>query len=169
VTIDAQPARRAYGVQAFLVRYDDDIVKIAKAARKKMRALFAGSFELVYDNYNALVFAYSSTEKQSDIACSIALYPRWVTLFFARGAALPDPKKILEGSGKVIRGIRLQDASTLDDVDVRSLIALARDGVSTPFATRTTVKTVVRSISPVRRERKSTSTKRTTKARATAR
>jgi hypothetical protein len=145
---------RAYGVQAFLARYDDDICRIARRARTRMRAFFPGSFELVYDNYNALVFAYSSTEKQADIACSIALYPRWVTLFFARGASLPDPKKLLEGNGKTIRGLRLQDETTLDDDDVRALIHLARDRVPTPFRPAKSVKTIFRSVSPVRRERK---------------
>jgi len=38
---------------------------------------------------NATVIAARSTEA-GDLILSVALYPRYVTLFFAKGAALPD-------------------------------------------------------------------------------
>jgi len=37
---------------------------------------------MVYDNYNALVIAFSPNERPSDAIFSIALYPHWVNLFF---------------------------------------------------------------------------------------
>ncbi len=112
-------------LEKFFEKYDAGIVATAKRAKKQLEKLLPGAVELVYDNYNALVIAFSAGERASDIVLSIALYPRWVTLFFLHGAKLKDPKKLLQGSGKQIRGIRLADASTLDDPDVIALIRQA--------------------------------------------
>ena len=65
---------------------------------------------LVYDNYNALAIGFGPSERASEAIFSIALYPRWVTLFFLQGAGLPDPKRLLKGSGKVVRHIVLASA-----------------------------------------------------------
>jgi hypothetical protein len=109
----------------FLARYDRGISSQARAALKKLRKLLPGAVELVYDNYNALVIAFGASERQADLVLSIALYPRWVTLFFWNGAKLKDPTKRLSGSGAKIRGIRLQSAADLDDADVIALVEQA--------------------------------------------
>ena len=59
---------------------------------------------------------------------SIALYPRWVSLFFAKGVGLPDPHKRLKGSGTVVRHVVLTELAVLDDPQIRELMqqALAR-------------------------------------------
>ena len=49
-----------------------------------LRAAAPGAIELVYDNYNALGIGFAATEKASDVIFSIALYPRWINLFFAK-------------------------------------------------------------------------------------
>jgi hypothetical protein len=112
-------------LEKFLARYDPAIAAQARAALKKLRRLLPKALELVYDNYNALVIAFGASERSADLVLSIALYPRWVTLFFGNGAKLKDPKKLLEGKGKQIRGIRLESAGDLDDVDVIALIEQA--------------------------------------------
>ncbi len=120
------PAAR---LATFLGRYERAIAAQGRAALAKLRKLLPGALELVYDNYNALVIAFAASERQQDIIVSIALYPRWVTLFFWRGASLDDPTKRLTGSGSQVRGIRLASAADLDAPDVRMLIAQAADGV----------------------------------------
>ena len=52
---------------------------------------------LVYDNYNALAIGFGPSEKTSKIVFSLALYPRWVSLFFAKGKGLPDPREAAAG------------------------------------------------------------------------
>lgn len=112
-------------LEQFLSKYDPAIASQARAALRKLRKLLPGAVELVYDNYNALVIAFGASERAGDIVLSIALYPRWVTLFFLHGATLEDPTKRLEGSGAQIRGIRLASADDLDAADVHALIAQA--------------------------------------------
>ena len=81
---------------------------LAKAVLKKMRARLPGAVELVYDNYNALVIGFGPNERASDAVFSIALYPKWINLFFLYGAMLEDPKEILRGSGKQVRRLLLK-------------------------------------------------------------
>lgn len=83
----------------FLEKYEPGVAKLARGALAALRRRLPGAFELVYDNYNALAIAFSPSDTSSAAIFSIAVYPRWVSLFFAQGARLPDPKKILKGSG----------------------------------------------------------------------
>jgi hypothetical protein len=112
-------------LEQLLGKYDPAIALQARAALRKLRKLLPNVVELVYDNYNALVIAFSASERAGDIVVSIALYPRWITLFFLHGAKLKDPTKRLEGEGAQIRGIRLAGAGDLDATDVRALVAQA--------------------------------------------
>ena len=106
----------------FLAKYNPEIAAIAIAARAKMRARYPGAAELVYDNYNALAIGYAPGERTSDAVFSLALYPRWVTLFFLKAKGLVDAANLLKGSGNTVRHIVLKDASTLDDPAVRELM-----------------------------------------------
>jgi hypothetical protein len=132
-----------------MARYTPEIRSVAKAALKKMRERVPGAIELVYDNYNALVIGFGPTERASDAVFSIVLYPRWVTLFFLKGAKLRDPRKLLKGSGKFVRHIVLQSADDLDAPDVRALMTQALNGMT--FEKR---RLVIKSISKKQRPRK---------------
>ncbi|HWS70800.1 MAG TPA: DUF1801 domain-containing protein [Thermoanaerobaculia bacterium] len=110
---------------SFFAEYEPAVAAIGEQAVAKMLALLPGAWQLVYDNYNALVIAFAPTERTSQAILSIALYPRWVNLFFLRGALLPDPAGVLAGSGKSVRSIRLSAAADLDRAEVRALIGSA--------------------------------------------
>jgi len=118
-----------------------------------MRKKFPGASVLVYDNYNALAIGFGPTERASDAVFSIALFPRWVNLFFLQGAGLPDPNKLLQGSGKQARSIRLEKVQLLDEPAVLALIdAEARRSGLEPQAG--SGKIVIKSISAKQRPRR---------------
>src|SRR5262245_22741348 len=87
----------AQQLQSFIDKYDPSIAAVARSARLKLGKRMPAALELVYDNYNALVIGFAATERASDAIISLALYPRWVSLFFIYGAGLPDPEKALQG------------------------------------------------------------------------
>jgi hypothetical protein len=119
-----------------------------------MHALVPRGFELVYDNYNALVFGFSATDRTSDAVLSIAGYPNWVTLFFLKGASLADPKGLLEGSGGRVRSIRLASPDDLSRPDIRVLIADALAVNSVAFSRAAPLVTIVKSVSARQRPRR---------------
>lgn len=139
----------------FLARYAPEIKKQATAALKKMRTLVPGAVELVYDNYNALVIGFGPSEKASEAVFSLALYPKWVTLFFLQGKGLRDPEKRLVGSGAIVRSIRLdQGAATLDEPAVRELIAQALERAKVPLDAKAKRRMVIKSVSAKQRARR---------------
>lgn len=134
---------------SFLAKYTPEIRRLATEVLGKMRERLPGAIELVYDNYNALVIAFGPTDRASEAIFSIVLYPRWVTLFFLKGAKLRDPKKLLKGSGKIVRHIVLKSADDFDAPSVRSLMRQALGEVK--FDER---RLIIRSIVKKQRPRK---------------
>lgn len=152
ITNSLAPAKQ---LDLFLAKYDPEIEKLARAALKKLRALMPGAIQMVYDNYNALVVGFCATEKSSEAVLSIALYPKWVTLFFLQGKGLTDPKKLLKGSGTTVRNIRLEDLSPLKNADVDALLDLAIAKSKSPFGPKEGGKLIIKSISERQRPRRS--------------
>jgi hypothetical protein len=149
--VDVTPGARLEG---FIAKYAPAIQADARVALVKMRALLPGAVEYVYDNYNALVVAFGASDRPSEVIASIALYPRWVTLFFADGAKLHDPAKRLAGTGGRVRSIRLNGPESLDEPDVRALVEAAIAGSVKPFDRTKPNRLVIQSISAKRRPRK---------------
>jgi hypothetical protein len=141
-------------LDAFLDRYSPPVAALARACLKKMRARLPGTVQLVYDNYNALVIGFGPSERASEAIFSIALYPRWVTLFFLRGAGLPDPRRLLKGSGKVVRHIVLASAADLDLPPIQELMAKALRRAGAGIDPGATGRLVIRSISAKQRPRR---------------
>jgi len=139
---------------SFLEKYSPEIASAAVTIRAKMRKLYPTALELVYDNYNALVIGYEATERASEFIFSIAIYPKWVNLFFAHGAGLPDPQRLLKGSGTAIRHIRLDSPSLLDDPTVRTLMEEAVSRAAVPFDPTGMHRVIIKSISAKQRPRR---------------
>jgi hypothetical protein len=74
--------------------------------------LLLGAYELVYDNSYELVIGFAPSDKTSLAVFSIAVYSRWVSLFFLQ-AGIKDPTGLLKGSGKRLRHVVLNTASDL--------------------------------------------------------
>ena len=147
-------------LDSFLAKYDPEVEAFARRALAKMRKLVPGAIEMVYDNYNWLVIGFSPTERPSEAIFSLVLPPGRVTSrAFLQGAGLPDPAKRLQGSGNVVRNIRLYnagepDAKLLDDPDVRALINVALNRAKVPMPVGARRKLIIRSISAKQRPRR---------------
>lgn len=139
----------------FLAKYTPEIGKLTRAVHAKLRKRMPGAIEMVYDNYNALVIGFSATERPSEAILSIVPMPKWVSVCFIQGAKLPDPKKLLNGSGNQVRHIRLTGGvADLDQPAVRALITAAIDRSVKPFDRKQPNQLVIRSISAKQRPRR---------------
>jgi hypothetical protein len=110
-----------------------DMAKLTKAVLAKVRARLPGSVEMVYDKKNALVIGFCSTARASNVINSIATYTKWINLYFFEGDTLPDPEGLLQGSGSMVRSIRVTNADELDRPAVRALMAEARKRAEPPL------------------------------------
>ena len=141
--------------RSFLAKYDPKTVTQARRALTKMRALVPGATEMVYDNYNALVVGFGPSERASDAVLSLAVFPKWVTLcFLQNGPRIPDPEHLLQGSGSVVRHVRLTSAADLDKPAVRRLIREGLRMAEVPIKKSAKGRMVIKSVSAKQRPRR---------------
>lgn len=76
-----------------------------------------------------------------------------MSLCFIRGAGLPDPHRLLQGSGSQTRFVRLPVASVIADPGVEALLCAAIARSPAPFRARGTRKLIIRSASAKQRPR----------------
>ena len=149
--LQKSPAKQVAG---FIAKFDPAIAKLVRSARSVLRKRFPTAIELVYDNYNALAIGYSTTERTSDVLFSLAVYARGVNLYFMYGRSLPDPEKLLQGSGTQGAFVRLDDLAVLDQPGVRKLIDAAVRQAEPPLSKSGRGYTIVKSISAKQRPRR---------------
>ena len=146
-------------LKGFIAKFDSNHQTVIRAARKALRERFPTATELVYDNYNFFVIGYGPTERPSDSIISIAAAANGVGLCFIRGASLPDPARILQGSGKQTRFVRLPSADILKKPEIQTLLILAANRAKTPMPAQGKGRLIIRSISAKQRPRRKTAKK----------
>jgi hypothetical protein len=140
---------------SFIAKFNPEIAALAQSILAAMKERYPTAIQLVYDNYNALAIGFGPSERSSQAIFSIAVFPRWVSLFFLQGAGLPDPEGILQGSGNVVRHIRLPSAARLDELSVKKLMQEATARAAIPFAPLGAPRLIIKSISAKQRPRRS--------------
>lgn len=139
---------------SFIAKFDPKMQRRIRAIRAALRKRFPTAHELVYDNYNFFVIGYSSTERPSDSIVSVAANSKGVGLCFIYGASLPDPQKVLNGSGNQTRFVRLTSPATLSEPAIAALIRTAIAESDPPLPRTGKGKLIIRSISDKQRPRR---------------
>ncbi len=128
--------------------------RLVGAMRRWLRKRLPTAHEVVYEYKDFFVISYSPNERGYEGVFAIRASAKGVRLYFNRGKELPDPAKLLQGSGKQTRSIDLEGASTLARPEVARLIeeAIARNRV--PFGRTGRGPVVIRSVSAKQRRRR---------------
>lgn len=141
-------------LRAFVAKFAPGHQRVIRAARRRLRRRFPTATELVYDNYNFFVIGYSSTGRPSDALVSIAAAANGVGVCFIYGAKLADPHRLLQGSGKQTRFLRLEDGAELEDARVLALLAAADRQAKVPMPADGKGQLIIKSISAKQRPRR---------------
>jgi len=150
----ASPVSPAKQIESFIAKFDPANAKLIRAARAALRKRLPTAIEQVYDNYNFLAIGYCTTERTSDCIVSLAAGANGVALSFYHGATLPDPDKILLGSGNQNRFVRLESAAALAKPAVVAAIRAAVAQARTPLPKSGKGRTMIKSISAKQRPRR---------------
>jgi len=137
----------------FIGKFAPKDQQLIRAVRSDVRRRLPTANELVWDNYNFFVIGYSPTERPTDSIVSIAARANGVGLCFIQGARLPDPQKLLLGSGKQTRFVRLESAARLAHPQVEELIAAAIERAKVPLPTTGWGRLIIRSVAAKQRPR----------------
>jgi hypothetical protein len=110
----------------FLRPFSPKIQDLALWLRDFVWDIYPESNELIYDNYNALAFGWSVSDKQGDIFCSVAAFNNeYVHFGFYWGAKIDDPENRLLGEGKQYRYITVKDKTDFPQDYIKILMANA--------------------------------------------
>ncbi len=141
---------------SFIARFTPEVAACADDVLARLRVRMPGATQLVYDNYNALVIGFGPNERASDAILSIAIYPRWINLFFLQAVKqrLADPDHMLLGEGTTVRHVRIDDAGKLEDRAVQALIEQSLAKARVPLSQEADGRIVIRSISAKQRARR---------------
>jgi hypothetical protein len=123
--------------------YGETIRDLALAARKMILEEAPEASEFVYEVYT-IADHFSFTDRPSDAFVFTTTHANWVNLGFNFGAALPDPRGLLRGDGKVIRHVRIAEAADLEVAGVRELVRAAMAEAERPESDPVAPRTVVR-------------------------
>ena len=138
----------------FIAKFTPEVAEQTHIALAKMRVRLPGAVEMVYDNYNALAIGFGASDRMADLLFSIAVFPRWVSLFFAKGVGLPDPNGLLKGTGNVVRHIVLTTPDVLDSPGVQTLMEHTLQGAGYPIDPTQPNRIVIKSIAAKQRPRR---------------
>ena len=108
----------------FLKPFPRDIQERALWLREFVWEMYPQCNELIYDNYNALAFGWSPTDRVGHTFCSIALGRTSGNVHFGFywGSQIADPKRILIGEGNQYRYILVPDLKKFPKAYITKLI-----------------------------------------------
>jgi hypothetical protein len=121
-------------LRSLIGKFDAKDQRFIRSVRSALRKRLPTANELLYDYRTFFVIGYSPSEHGIESVVSIAARPDGVRLYFMNGPQLPDPKKLLMGTGKQARFIHVEAASRLKHPDVEALIAAAIARAAVPLA-----------------------------------
>ena len=146
-------------LKKFLAPFPSEIQKKALWLRQFVWRLYPQTNELIYDNYNALAFGWSPTDRLGHTFCSVAIYRAGFNIHvgFYWGSKILDPEKKLLGGGNQYRYWLVKNRKDLPKSYLIKLMeeayAYSLSLVKDPKQIMQT-KTIVKSISSAKRKKK---------------
>lgn len=101
--------------------FSDDIREIARQTRKLIYTMLPDVVEVVWVRQKNTGFG-TEPKKKTEHFCWIMPATNYVNLGFNFGAELPDPKKLLKGTGKLFRHYKVKSLKDLSNPDLIKLL-----------------------------------------------
>jgi hypothetical protein len=151
---DAREPTPEAQLRAYIDKLDPKNQKLFRAVRAAVRKRFPTANELAYDYRDALVIGYSPADRGIDSIVAIRASATGVSLYFSQGPQLPDPQRLLQGSGKQTRFIQVEAASQLAHPDVEALLAATIDQARVPLPATGKGSLIIKSAGAKKRPRR---------------
>jgi hypothetical protein len=146
----------------FLEPFGGKIAELVMWLRDFVWDLYPMTNELIYDNYNAVAFGWSPTDRLGHTFCSIAVgrSSKNIHFGFYWGNELSDPEKILLGEGNQYRYILVTDKTKFPKSYIEKLVHEAYENSLSKVKDKNQIihgQTIVKSVSEKKRAGKSAS------------
>jgi hypothetical protein len=141
-------------LRTFIDEFAPAHLRLISAMRRWLRKRLPTAHEVVYEYRDCFVISYSPDGRGYEGVLAIRASANGVKLYFNRGKELPDPAKLLQGSGNQTRLINVEGGSTLARPEVARLIDEAIAHTQVPFAPTGRGSVVIRSTSATKRRQR---------------
>ncbi len=148
----------------FLKPFGKESIELVIWLREFVWDLYPKTNELIYDNYNAVAFGWSPTDRVGHTFCSIAIgrSSKNIHFGFYWGSELSDPDNMLLGKGNQYRYILVTHKDKFPRVYLKKLVKEAYVNSLAKVKDKTQIlhgQTIVKSISAKKRPEKSETTR----------
>ena len=152
----------------FLSSYPEEKQQTALWLRDFLWDLYPQCNELIYDNYNALAFGWSPTDRVGHTFCSIAVGRTSYNVHFGFywGSEIADPEKKLIGEGNQYRYLLVEDIRKFPKTYIKKLLKKAYANSLAKVKDKEQIRngeTIVKSISAKKRTTKKSTPKKNVK------
>ncbi len=110
-------------INGFLYQYDEPVFNKAIEIRDLLMANLPNITEQI--DLPAKMIAYCYGQKYEDLICVIIPSKKGIKLGFNRGVDLPDPDKLLEGTGKISRYVQIRTHERINSDALKNLLSNA--------------------------------------------
>jgi len=100
-----------------------------RSIAKQLRTLIRETMPEADENGHSIWHSVNYRHPKAGYVCGIFPRKEYIDLVFEFGILLPDPHKVLQGTGKQIRYIRLTESDEINEEAIKQLI---RDALSLP-------------------------------------
>jgi hypothetical protein len=134
-------------LRTLIAKFAPSHLRLIGAMRRWLRKRLPTAHEVMYEYRDFFVISYSPSERGYEGVLAIRASAIGVRLYFNRGKELPDPAKLLQGTGNQTRWINVEGTSTLARPEVARLIEEAIAHNRVPFARAGRGSVVIRTTS----------------------
>ena len=104
----------------FLAMYSREAREIALCLRKLVLEVFPDTSEHVDPKSGIIAYSYDRSYK--GLVFAIAPHKKHVNLMFSKGTHIPDPDKLLAGTGKQARHVKIKSEEETENPELRLLL-----------------------------------------------
>ncbi|WP_210480157.1 DUF1801 domain-containing protein [Naasia sp. SYSU D00948] len=118
VTSDSAP------FEAMVSDFPAPVPELAVASRSLILDVFPRAVEVVWAQQRTAGYG-TGPRKMTDQFCWLAPYPKHVVFGFYYGTELPDPEGLLEGTGRLMRHVKIRRPEDLERAGLHDLVTIA--------------------------------------------
>ncbi len=115
------PKETVNDLKKFLRPYSKEVQQTVLWLRDFVWGLYPRCNELIYDNYYAVAFGWSTSDKVGDIFCTISAWKDYAHFGFYYGNEISDPEKKLSGTNQY-KHIKVADKKDFPKTYMKKLL-----------------------------------------------
>ena len=108
-------------LDAFLSQYSREAREISLSLRNLILDAFPNAIEQIDPKSGIIAYGFTRNSYKG-LVCAIAPHMKHVNLMLNKGTCLPDPERLLDGTGKQARHVKLRSEAETQNPALRKLL-----------------------------------------------